>query len=194
MDDIYPDWPGQDLSKIAGLSFLKNQQLADLGFGEKGKIDILLGLSDVTSCYFSSPICAPEFFVEARESNFGWVVHGAQPEMTSSNVVLKISLNDARADELIQRLRKQEDVLDQVFPYTENEVYALYHFKDNTMREPDGRYSVSLPIRIPTPRLGDLGSWLSNDITRMRGPSKRREPGSSSSLLSESMHIWTMLS
>ena len=155
VDDIYPDWPGQDLSKIAGMSFLKNKQLADPGLGEKGKIDILLGLSDVTSCYLSSLICAPECFVEARESIFGWVVRGAQPENTSSNVVLKISSTDARADELLQRLWKQEDVLDQVLPYTEDEVYALDHFKNNTMREPDGRYSVSLPKRIPTPRLGD---------------------------------------
>ena len=152
MDDIYPDWPGQDLSKIAGMSFHNNKQLANPGLGEKGKIDILLGLSDVTSCYLSTLICAPECFVEARN---GWVVCGAQPEITSSNVVLKISSTDARADELLQRLWKQVDVLDQVFPYTEDEVYALDHFKDNTMREPDGRYSVSLPKRIPTPRLGD---------------------------------------
>ena len=89
VDDIYPDWPGQDLSKIAGMSFLKNKQLADPGLGEKGKIDILLGLSDVTSCLLSS-ICAPECFVEARESIFGWVVRGTQPENTFSNVVLKI--------------------------------------------------------------------------------------------------------
>ena len=72
VDDVYPDWPGQDLSNIAGMSFLKNKQLADPGLGEKGKIDILLGLSDVTSCYLSSLICAPECFVEARESIFGW--------------------------------------------------------------------------------------------------------------------------
>ena len=81
VDDIYLDWPGQDLSKIAGMSFLKNKQLADPGLGEKGKIVILLGLSDVTSCYLSSLLCAPECFVESRESIFGWVVHGAQPRL-----------------------------------------------------------------------------------------------------------------
>ena len=194
VDDIYPDWPGQDWSKIAGTSFLKNKQLADPGLGKKGKIDILLGLSYVTSCNFSSLICSPECFVEARESIFGWVVRGAQPEITSSNVVLKISSTDARADELLHRLWMKEDVLGQVFPYTEDEVYALDHFKDNTMREPDGRYSVSLPKRIPTPSLGDsrqlaLKRYYSNErYLKKKGTWEQFQ-----SVVRE-LQIWTMQS
>ena len=66
---------------------------------------------------------------------------------------------DSRADVIVERFWKTEDVPTSTSPYTAEEAAAIHYFKETTARDLDGRYVVQLPCKSPVPVLGESRSF-----------------------------------
>ena len=151
--DHIDDVSANGLSEVSQMPFLRGKQLADPGRGSH--LDLLIGMTDIPHCYLTSIVFSANKTLEARESIFGWVVRGNYSHRNNTPVVLKASAADDKADIILQRLWHMEEMREQALPLTEEEMMAIDHFKEHMKREADGRYSVSLPRKLPVPSLGE---------------------------------------
>ena len=59
-----------------------------------------------------------------------------------------------RAEEVLCCFFEREDVPSSALILTADEARAVYHFNRTVQRAPDGHYSICLPRKQPTPKLG----------------------------------------
>ena len=147
------DVPCKGLSAVAQMSFLKGKKMAD--WGRESRVDIILGIEDMSYCYHPDLCCSTDKKLEARKSIFGWVVRGIYSDSDATPQVLRVASVEEKADTIIQCLWKTEDLPAAASPLTAEETAAVDHFKETVKREADGRYVVSLPRKSPTPVLGE---------------------------------------
>ena len=124
-------------------------------WGRKSRVDIILGMEDMSYCYHPDLCCSTDKKLEARKSIFGWVVRGIYSDSDATPRVLHVASVEEKADTIIQCLWKTEDLPVAASPLTAEETAAVDHFKETVRREADGRYVVSLSRKSHTPVLGE---------------------------------------
>ncbi len=155
VDKITSDYALQDLSNVRSLPFLKGKPLADPEFGKSGHVDMLLSMADSNRCTYDHSESTPDRSFRAWSSIFGWVIGGQTDSAESVPLCMKIVAADSRADEILQRFWKQEEVPGEDSTLTASDQRALDLFQDTTRRDCQGRYVVTLPRREPPLTLGE---------------------------------------
>ena len=152
-DDYLP----QELGTIRSLPFLEGKPLADPEFDRSGKVDLLLGIVACNQCTYDEVVSSPNRKFKAHRTIFGWTIGGEQPTSRCSNerpTVMRTTAKEDPTYALLKEFWTLEQVPGCSNYFTAEEDQALYHFKDTVQREPDGRYQVRLPRKVPTPELG----------------------------------------
>ena len=165
VDAIPPDLTYQDTSKIRKLPVFKGRTpLADPGFGGVAPFDILLGMGDSVLCHRGEIVYSADGCLQLTNTIFGWTV-GGRLQASSPATVMRISV--AEKDDLLSRLWEREETPDQL---------AVNHYLDHYHRLLDGRYSVKLPRKDPTPTLGESRSQaLKRYLQNERSLKKRNQ-------------------
>lgn len=121
---------------------LQNYILADHCFLQTGEIDILLG-GDV---YGDIVLRGQEKFAGSlflQLTHFGWTVSGPTSAISYGN---DINVNICSLDLQLQSFWEQEELVEKR-KLTEEEELCELHFKNTTIRDSSGRYTVSLPFK-----------------------------------------------
>ena len=149
VNQITSDYGPQDLSGIRALLFLQGKQLADPEFSHSGRIDLLLSIADLNRCMYDESESTPDRSFRAWNSVFGWIIGGQISTPTSSSCCMKIASADTRADEILQLFWQQEEVPNDEHALRHKDKQALDMFHSTVTRNLQGRFSVSLPRKIP---------------------------------------------
>ncbi|XP_075151112.1 uncharacterized protein LOC142225221 [Haematobia irritans] len=150
MNHFMPSTP----SRISDWSDLKKIDLADPQFYKPAQIDMLLG-SDVLPFILKSGFQRNiSGSLLAQETEFGWIVSGPIRSVTS--FASFVTSYDTVNDEVRKFWELEEVPLSKNF--SENEIWCEEYYKDTTIRQSDGKYSVRLPFRNDLPSNITLGS------------------------------------
>lgn len=159
--------------KIDGWTIPSGIELADPAFFESNRVDIVLGIESFFDFFETGKrISLGEQLPILKDSVFGWVVCGGhsnsnQETLTSCNTSASENL-----DSLIARFWESEEI-GSAKALSPEEIQCEESFKNTVQRNPDGRYTVSLPKSADAlSRLGE--SW---DIAyrRLQGTERRLE-------------------
>ena len=148
------DWP-----------HIKNLQLADPGFFEPGKIDILLGADAYSSLIKEGVRKGSDVTPAAQNTIFGWILSGPVSENQSGS----IRIHHVTTDEILKRFWEVEELPPMSY-LTEEEKAAEAHFTNTHTRDLDGRYVVKLPLKT---NISDLGTSRSAAVRRLMQVEKR---------------------
>ncbi len=130
-------------------------QLADPEFGQSGRIDLLLSIADSNRCLYDQSESTPDRSFRTWNSVFGWIVGGQTSKPTNSSSCMNISASiAANTDEILQRFWSQEEVPSESL-LSQEDKRALENFQTTTIRDSQGRFSVSLPRKTPSLSLGE---------------------------------------
>ena len=156
VDNIMSDGYLQTDINLKELSFIKTKSpLADTHLGKLGKIDLLLGVTDVAQAFQGEVVTTGDHKTLATKTLFGRSIEGAIPNKDVQTPVLKVSISDERADDILQRLWEMEDVPGDHSSMTAEELSATTNFTDNYFRDDSGHYGFTLSRRFPLPELGE---------------------------------------
>lgn len=150
---------------IRAQDVLKNHQtihLADESFGVPQNIDLILG-SDILNYVFTGSKISLDSGLEAYGTCFGYVIMGPVINQCSSGSDTKVTLVQnygyqvLTLEEAVKRFWKSEE------PPMEKAIHPEYQacedlYKSTTIRTPDGKYMVRLPLLSDRPRLGESRS------------------------------------
>ena len=175
VDHIPPISNCHDVSHWKNLPCLRDKTpLADPDFGGPGRIDILLGLADVGFCYRGEYVQSEDRSVNVIRTIFGWTVGGVVTPTVTSAIALRVSHQDTKTDQLLQRLLEQEEIPQETDKLSLPEQSAEDQFNDSVIRLSDGRFSVSLPYVDPKPELGESRSVALKRFTQNERSLRRR--------------------
>lgn len=129
---------------------------ADPSFDRPGRIDFLLG-ADLYNRIFVNGYQVRHFvgLPSAFETTLGWIFMGTASYASTppSRVCLKISLEPS-LNQLLHRFWECEEPVVPAIPFTEEEKCEEI-FRQTTIRDNTGRYSVSFPFKMDPSVLGD---------------------------------------
>lgn len=162
-------------------SHLHGLQLADPSFEKPAKVNILFGADVFWQILENEKIGGRHGQPLAIKTSLGWVVAGEN----SSSTPIKIFHIHASLDQSLTRFWEQESTEDVESPQTKEEDECEAHFATTHQRDPrDGRFTVRLPFKNPTPQLGTsrqlaLRRFLSmekkfTDLGHIRDPERKR--------------------
>ncbi len=150
VNQITSDYGPQDLSGIRALPFLEGKQLADPEFGQSGQINLLLSIADSNRCLYDQSESTPDRSFRTWNSVFGWIVGGQTSKPTNSSSGMNISASvDANTEEILQHFWSREEVPSE-YLLSHEDKRALENFQTTTIRDSQGRFSVSLPRKTPS--------------------------------------------
>ena len=156
LTSITGDTPSNDLSQNRDNSFTNRFTLADPDFGKPGRVDLLLGQDSISNILRSGMVKDEQSPMYCFNTMFGWVV-GGQCSHPSEKATVHICCKAGSDSELNHTLKAfwvVEEVPSNFSQYSTEDQAALVHFKDHVSRQKDGRYTVALPRKDPTPTLG----------------------------------------
>ena len=122
--------------------------LADPGFGQPGRIDILLGVDVFVDVLRHGRRSSPPGSPAALETDFGWVLCGGST--SSSDSVTHVSVTSLHSfvtsgDDILQRFWEIEEAPPDQSALSMKERMVVQHFEANHSRSHDGRFIVPLP-------------------------------------------------
>uniref|UniRef100_A0A8D8SQJ6 Integrase catalytic domain-containing protein n=2 Tax=Cacopsylla melanoneura TaxID=428564 RepID=A0A8D8SQJ6_9HEMI len=130
--------------------------LADSDFHKSGKIDFLLGADLYPHILVTKGPTIIQGEPVAINTIFGWVLMGKVPVPSSSEIKTSLFVHTESADPLdalMKRFWEVEEVSTQKFENPEDKTCEEF-YQDTTVREPNGRYCVSLPFKEEPPAVG----------------------------------------
>ncbi|XP_075158202.1 uncharacterized protein LOC142231478 [Haematobia irritans] len=152
MNHLMPTSP----TRISDWSKLKTMELADPYFYRPGQIDMLLG-SDILPFILKSGVHQNvSGNLLAQETEFGWILSGPPRARSVSTFANFVTSSDTLNEEL-KKFWELEEVTS-MKPLSDNDVWCENFYKENTIRQPDGKYVVRLPFRNDLPPNVALGS------------------------------------
>lgn len=123
--------------------------LADPGFGQPGRIDLLLGVDVYIDILRHGRRSGPTGSPTAFETEFGWVLCGsADPEPVTAQVSVHVTTFHASAllgDDILRRFWEIEESPSDQLSMTVEERAVMHHFQTNHKRTQEGRFVVPLP-------------------------------------------------
>ena len=192
IDTITDDCPVDDLGDIQSMPFLNGLKLANPTLGTPGRIDLLLGVTNCNRCMEDGQSFSDDKLLVAQKTIFGWAVGGSTTGTNSSRSCYVASASDKTADELIQLFWEIERVPGEPVHFTSEEQAAVSNFQDTHTRDKDGRYSVQLPRKKPTPVLGVSRVAAKRRPQQTKHSLIRKEKWSDLLKLWSSIQIWVM--
>ena len=168
--------PSNDLTKHKDLDFTKNLKLADPSFGSPGRIDLLLGQDAMHKIMRGGVVNSPTSSLYCINTVFGWVVGGrcdSSTQAVTAHICCRASV-DTTTNNLLEAFWKSEEPPSDSNRLSPEEETAVTYFKDTVIREPDGRYQVSLPKRESAPPLGHSRSQAIKRYEQNERSLKRR--------------------
>ncbi|XP_075163644.1 uncharacterized protein LOC142236255 [Haematobia irritans] len=152
MNHLMPTSP----TRISDWSKLKTMELADPYFYRPGQIDMLLG-SDILPFILKSGVHQNvSGNLLAQETEFGWILSGP-PRARSVSTFANFVTSSDNLNEELKKFWELEEVTS-MKPQSDNDVWCENFYKENTIRQPDGKYVVRLPFRHDLPPNMALGS------------------------------------
>ncbi|XP_075157916.1 uncharacterized protein LOC142231183 [Haematobia irritans] len=128
-------------TRITDWSDLDKLDLADPSFFRPAQIDMLIG-SDVLPFVLKSGVLRNiSGNLLAQETEFGWIISGSQTTRSVSSFASFVSLNED-----LRKFWELEEVPSNRNNLSESDVWCEQFYKDTTVRQPDGKYSVRLPF------------------------------------------------
>ncbi|CAB0028408.1 unnamed protein product [Trichogramma brassicae] len=132
------DWP-----------HIKGLQLADPHFARPGRVDVLLSMQiharimqeGLKTGDVRSPI--------AMKSHLGWILSGSAEKPGQGGTIVCLQVDDQLNDQLKSFWEVEEPP--HVLPWSKEDKQCEEHFQRNTVRLPDGRYQVRLPLKCGAP-------------------------------------------
>ena len=122
--------------------------LADPGFGQPGRIDILLGVDVFVDVLRHGRRSSPPGSPAALETDFGWVLCGGST--SSSDSVTHVSVTSLHSfvtsgDDILRHFWEIEEAPPDQSALSMKERMVVQHFEANHSRSHDGRFIVPLP-------------------------------------------------
>ncbi len=158
VDKITSDLPIQKLPNIRQSPVLKGLHLADPDFDLPGRINLLLGMDCYNEIILPAVVTSENSSLKAYQSIFGYIVAGPC-HLSASQEVSHVSIHSSTVDEqshqLIKSFWEVEELQPTISHLSSDDHQAIVDFDSSFFREKDGRYSVQLPRKLDSPRLGN---------------------------------------
>ncbi|CAB0043531.1 unnamed protein product, partial [Trichogramma brassicae] len=130
-------------------------QLSDPYFASPGRIDVLLGTQIHARVVEEGLIKGGDNYPIAIKTQLGWMLSGIAEKPTRSGTVVCLQAEDRMNEQLKSFWEIEEPP--HVTPWSDEDKLCETHYKKNTVRLPDGRYQVKLPLRADAP-----ADWLNS--------------------------------
>ena len=140
--------------------------LADPGFGQPGRIDLLLGVDVFVDALLNGRRNGPPGSPTALETVFGWVLCGGTGPLghSLSNVgVTSFHTFVMSGDDILQRFWETEQAPSDYSAFSIEERTVVRHFHANHSRSSKGRFTVPLPRN---PSAKSIGESRSQSVRR----------------------------
>lgn len=136
--------PRQDMQQLQAQS-LENKLIADPTYYKKGPIDIILGAHEYSKI-LQQGVEQIQDGVIAQNTELGWILSGICA--TNRNTGKKILSMTVRTEEVQQMTKfwELEEIPEKTIQTKEDEICEKY-YKDTTIRNKDGTYTVRLPFK-----------------------------------------------
>lgn len=140
----------KDLLKIP-----HNIRLADPAFNKPGPIQLLIGADLFWHVLSIGQINLNKNKLILQKTLFGWIISGKVSNCKSNgiNCHLNVSSNNEQLNQQIAKFWEIEEFNSKVL--SNDERFCEEHFRQNTRRDDDGRFIVSLPLKASSSTLGD---------------------------------------
>lgn len=131
----------------------KDIQLADPTFYQPGQIDMLIGAELCFYILRMEKQSRPGDFPVLQNTEFGWILSGKYSDQTPSTSMTSCFIRQETLDQQLQRFWELEEI--HTSPKSEEEQNCELHYRENTIRDENGRFVVKLPKRSHSDKLGD---------------------------------------
>ena len=136
--------------------------LADPGFGQPGRIDILLGVDVFVDVLRHGRWMAPPGSPTALETEFGWVLCGSAGSTNSSTQanlhITTFHTSVASGDDILRKFWEIEESPSHHSSLSMEERTVIRHFESNHSRTKGGRFVVPLPKNPSAKLIGESRS------------------------------------
>ena len=158
LEGITAELPAAEISGVKELPCFQGLQLADSAFDKPGRVDLLLGLDVYSRIHLPGRILDSDNHLCASQSIFGWTIGGTVNSPSSPAIHLVYNTRTTISDlgDGVRRFWELEEP-PQVSRFTSEEQQAIDNFNSTHSRDSDGRYTVSLPRKVPAIKLGSSG-------------------------------------
>jgi hypothetical protein len=140
---------------------LADLPLADPGFGQPGRIDMLLGVDVFVDVLRHGRRSGPPDSPTALETEFGWVLCGSTGPASSSSVhacVTTFHSTVTSGDDILRQFWEIEEAPTDHSALSTEERMVVRHFESNHSRSKEGRFVVPLPRNPSAKRIGESRS------------------------------------
>ena len=154
------DLPVSPVSFDLSWDHISDLPLADPGFGQPGRIDMLLGVDIFVDVLLQGRRTGPPGAPVALETKFGWVLSGSTERNTSSDqvnlqAVVFHSFSVMSSDDILRQFWEVEEPPLAIPSLSVEERVVVQHFETNHFRAPDGRFVIPLPKKLNAPAIGE---------------------------------------
>lgn len=162
LNDLTGQLPKNNID-IRHLNIPKNIQLADPSFNQPSKIDILIGADLFWDLLNSEQMSLGPNNPKLQYSQFGWLISG--PVGTSFSTTIRcnhaitknscnMNFDEERVDTMLTKFWDIEEIPSKPI-LSERDRACEKHFLQNTKRDNNGRFVVTLPLSKPSDSLGE---------------------------------------
>ncbi|XP_036146240.1 uncharacterized protein LOC118646753 [Monomorium pharaonis] len=154
----------------------RNLKLADLEFYRCSDVDILVGVELFWQLICIGTIKSNQEHPTLQKTHLGWIVAGRMSEnvrdVRGCEVrALHTSISDANLQDQLTKFWQVEEDFQPRDAYSPIERFCEQHFRNNTVRNKDGRVMVTLPIR--EEKIKAIGETREIAMRRFYGLEKR---------------------
>ena len=142
-------------------SHITDLPLADPAFGQRGHIDILLGVDIFLDILRQCRRSGPSVSHTALETEFGWVLCGGSTsshDCITNVCVTSLHSSVTSDDDILCRFWEIEEAPPDQSALSMEERIVVRHFEANYSRLPEGRFVVPLPRNPSTKSIGESRS------------------------------------
>ena len=149
------DLPVQPVYLDSNWNHLSGLQLADPGFGQPNKIDILLGIDVYASVVLQGRRNGPPGTPVAFETKFGWVLAGKTNQPSVSPNVTSHHVAAVSGDDIIRKFWEIEESPKDASNFSPEERLVMDHFAKTHTKTETGRFMVPLPKNLHAKPIGE---------------------------------------
>lgn len=146
-------------------SHISDIPLADPGFGQPGRIDVLLGADVFVDILRDGRRKGPENSPTAFETDLGWVLCGStgSSSLSTPSMVATFHTSVEGLDDTLRKFWEMEELPSDESSLSATERLVVRHFECNHRRSKQGRFIVPLP---KNPSAGALGESRAQAVKR----------------------------